>query len=514
MSELRRKILVAALLILAVILPLWPSFERPGLWMDEGALLVYPELIAKGQVPYRDFETFYGPANAWVLTAAYAVNGPNIFAERAVGLLYRVLLLTAIFALLQKRGTALAAGCVAVAGLLLIPSGLPAYAWIGGVACALWSLWFSLETESAQRSFCGGALAALALLFRPDFGPAMIAGGLPLFLLMPKPRRWTYLMGAAVGLVPYAWVTILAGPQEVLNNLVVFPVFHCNAGRHLPILSAPPFVLRLFFTHLAAVGLNITAGLVGIRRDRADVFARLLLGLGLLALGLTHQAAQRLDFGHVIAAALLSLTILPVSVLTLISQWRARPAGPGQAVVTCAAMVILLQVLAPPLGIITLNKLFDSVDGGVNYAVFLQHRGRVFPMRSPQNAIEVRAMLDRLETMATPGQRLFVGPADLRYTNYNDTFIYHLMPQLQPASYFLEMNPLSANRPNSRLAADVATADWLILSHYWDRWNEPNDSMKPGPDAPMQVVRNQFQICGSYDGYDLYRRRSPLALRN
>ena len=68
MPDLRRKVLVAALLILAVILPMWPSFERAGLQMDEGALLVYPELIARGQVPYRDFETFYGPANSWAIS--------------------------------------------------------------------------------------------------------------------------------------------------------------------------------------------------------------------------------------------------------------------------------------------------------------------------------------------------------------------------------------------------------------------------------------------------------------
>ena len=514
MPDVRRKILVAFLVICAVILPLWPSFERAGLAMDEGALLVYPELIAKGQVPYRDFETFYGPANSWLLSAAYAVGGPSIFSERAVGLLYRILILTAIFALVQQRSTTLAAGSVVVAGLLLIPAGLPAYAWIGAVVCALWSLWSSLKVESARRCFCGGALAALALLFRPDFGPAMMAAGLPLFLLMPRDRRLNYLAGVALGLAPYAWVTFLAGPQELLNNLVLLPVFQSSAGRHVPIFSAPHSVIALFFLHLAAVGLNVVAGLIGVRRDRADASARLLLGLGLLALGVTHQAAQRLDFGHMLSAALLSLTILPVSIVTFFSQWRAQPVRPHQAFFASAFVVTLLQIMAPTLASSTFAKLVDSVNGDVHYAVFVEHRGRMFPIRSPQVAVGVDAMLNHLETLATPGQRLFVGPADLRRTNYNDTFIYHLMPQLQPATYFLEMNPLSANRPNSRLAADVATADWLILSHYWDDWKEPNDSMEFGSEAPMLVVQSQFQLCGRYEGYDLYRRRSPLAARN
>ena len=511
MSDLRRKILVAALLIMAVILPLWPAFEEAGLSMDEGALLVYPQLIAQGAVPYRDFETFYGPANAWVLSGAYAFGGLNIFTERALGLLYRILILGAIFAVVQRRSITLAAGCVFVCAWLLIPLGLQAYACIGAMACALWSLWCALEVESPRRCFGGGLLAGLALLYRPDFGPAMIAAGLPLFLLMPKARRWQYLAGALTALLPFGWVTILAGPREVINNLVLFPVFQSSAGRHLPIFSVPPFLLSLFFAHLAAVAVNLVTSLMEIHRRRTDRFARLLLGLGLLALGLTHQAAQRLDAGHLVAPALVSFGLLPLSIFLLQARRSDQAMRHFHAFLASAAVVIPLQIIAPSMGIVTLNRLVDSVDGGVHYAVFVDHQGRSFPVSSPLVALGLDAMLEQLDRMATPGQRLFVGPADLRRTNYNDTFIYYLMPQLQPATYFLEMNPLSANRPHSRLAADVATADWLILDHRWDVWNEPNESVKYGSDAPMQVVRNQFQICGQFGNYGLFRRR-PIAL--
>jgi hypothetical protein len=511
MSDLRRKILVAALLILAVLLPLWPAFEEAGLSMDEGALLVYPQLMAQGAVPYRDFETFYGPANTWVLAGAYAFTGPNIFAERALGLLYRILILAALFTLVQRRSVTLAAGCVVVGGWLLIPLGLQAYACIGAMACALWSLWCALEVESPRRCFVGGLLAGFALLYRPDFGPAVIAAGLPLFLLMSKGRRWQYLAGAATALLPYAWVTMLAGPREVINNLVLFPVFHSSAGRHLPIFTAPPFLINLFFAHLAAVALNLITGLREIHRQRTDRFARLLLGLGLLALGLTHQAVQRLDAGHLVAPALVSFCLLPLSISLLLAGWRDRSLRVYHAFLVSAAVLLPLQMVAPSMGIVALNRLVDSLDGEVHYAVFVDHQGRSFPVSSPPAALALNDMLNQLDRMATPGQRLFVGPADLRRTNYNDTFIYYLMPQLQPATYFLEMNPLSANRLHSRLAADVATADWLILDHRWDVWDEPNESVKYGSDAPTQVVKNQFQMCGQFGNYGLFRRR-PVAL--
>src|SRR6266850_1100098 len=63
-------------------------------------------------------------------------------------------------------------------------------------------------------------------------------------------------------------------------------------------------------------------------------------------------------------------------------------------------------------------------------------RERSFPLKSIGQARATRKMLDQLKKSSSPEQRLFVGPLDLRRTNYNDTFIYHLMLQLRPATYF------------------------------------------------------------------------------
>jgi hypothetical protein len=133
-------------------------------------------------------------------------------------------------------------------------------------------------------------------------------------------------------------------------------------------------------------------------------------------------------------------------------------------------------------------------------------RDRQFPIRSL--AAEAQKVVAFIETHAAPGERLFVGTGDLRLTYVNDTFIYHLLPWLSPATYFLEMNPLSANRPNSRLASDVASADWLVLNHVWDDSREPNLSTQPGSDAPNEVVRTQFDLCGRTGPFEVYRKRA------
>ncbi len=512
MDTSRRKFLVALLVVLAFLVPLWAGFEQPASPMDEGSLLVYPELILKGKLPYRDFETFYGPANLSILSAVYAGLGPNILVERGVGLTYRVLALVAIFALIQRYDTALAAGCMIVAGFLLLPLRLPAYAWIGGVTCALWSIVMAAKPESTRRCFLGGLFAGLALLFRPDLGPAVIISALPLFLLMTA-RRWSYLSGAVLALLPLGGLTMVVGPHQIINNLFLFPVIYSNPARYLPLFSAERYVIYLFFAHVVAVGANVLAGIIAIRADRCDPARRLVLALALLGLGLTHQVAQRVDVWHVLFAAFVSLGLLPLSIFVMQAHFRAIQPRGAHALLATAAVLVSLESIAPELAATARGDVVASVSGEAKDIIFMEQHGRGFPFSSMQEALMIGKMFDRLKDIASPGQRLFVGPADLRRTNYNDTFIYYMMPQLQPATYFLEMNPGSANRPNSRLAEDIASADWLVLNHELDGLNEPNESVKLGSDLPMRVVHDQFNLCGRYGSRDLYRRRKPAVTK-
>src|SRR5438105_7935058 len=127
---------------------LWPAFQSPAVPMDEGMVLVYPEMILKGHLPYRDFESITGPGNSLILAAAYETFGTNIFVERAVGLIYRVLIVAAIFGIAQRWGTFIAAGCAFTAMLLLGSTDLWANTWYPGVSFALCVLWALADVRS------------------------------------------------------------------------------------------------------------------------------------------------------------------------------------------------------------------------------------------------------------------------------------------------------------------------------------------------------------------------------
>jgi hypothetical protein len=70
------------------------------------------------------------------------------------------------------------------------------------------------------------------------------------------------------------------------------------------------------------------------------------------------------------------------------------------------------------------------------------------------------------------------------------------------------MDPGVANRDDSGLADDLASADIAILSSVWNGWEEPNDSRDFGSAEPNRVLRDQFCLVNSYgDGlYELYEK--------
>jgi hypothetical protein len=474
--------------------------------MDEGSLLVYPEMVQHGAVPYRDFETFYGPANPYLLAVTYSIFGTNITVERTVGLLYRGLILIALFGLTRPWGTPIATGCLLVAGILLLPLGVVAYAWFGAMACAISFIWALATPGSNWRCWAGGLLAGLALVFRQDVGPAVILAALVLLQPLPWSQRLRFVAGAALGLVPFALLLFLSGAEQLVNNLFLYPVIRCGPGRRLSLFSAEPYLARVLFAQVLAAAVNIIVWFLAVRAHPKERGTRVLLALSLLGAGVIPQAWQRLDLWHLLFVAFLVIGILPLTLFSLISRRSGERFPTLIPLAATLVVVALLSAIAPLLPGIAVADFREGLQTTPAGSVFLHQAGRSFPVGSPETVVSIGRLLDELDRLSKPGERLFVGPADLRRTNYCDTFIYHLAPKLRPATYFLEMNPLSANRPGSRLASDVASADWLVLNRAWDVANEPNRSVEYGSTEPGDIVRERFLPAGRSGSYLLFRR--------
>lgn len=505
----RGSVLVGILVLFAALFPFWGTFDSPGMNMDEGMLLLYPERVLKGDLPYRDFETFYGPANIYALAGVYSVFGVSLEVERAVGLIYRALLLGGIFLFMRRWGSTLAALGTMIAAFFVLATNLLAFAWLGGVACVLWSLLCLAGNPQPWRVGVAGFLAAMALLYRQDLGLAVIASALPLFLLMSARQRWIYLGSAALGMMPLLLLATATGIGPLVDNLFLYPVVISNPGRRLPLSVAPDELVFLFCLHVGAAVCAVVTGFLLCRENRQSTDARLFLAFALLALGFTHQGMQRADSIHVTMTAFLSMAMLPASFAILARRARLEVPPLGWALAGGATVVAMLASGAPDHCELYLEKHKAVFSTEPSTVKMVRVRDRQFPAFISSHSQHVVSFL---EEQTKPGDRLFVGTGDLRRAFANDTFIYHLLPWLQPATYFLEMNPLSANRPDSRLARDVASADWLVLNRAWDFPREPNLSCKNGPNAPNEVVRTQFEWCGGSGPYQVFHRRHTAAV--
>jgi len=117
------------------------------------------------------------------------------------------------------------------------------------------------------------------------------------------------------------------------------------------------------------------------------------------------------------------------------------------------------------------------------------------------------AMIPTLDRLVRPGDRLFVGPTDLRRTVTSEAWLYALYPEAVPGTYFIEMDPGIANARGSRMAADLRRSDVVVLSRIWQEWNEANDSSRPGDPTPDRVLRERFCPVGTFaPWFDVYRR--------
>jgi hypothetical protein len=484
--------------ILALGLAAILTLNSAGSMQDEGALLAYADRVLHGAVAHRDFETYYGPGMPWVLAGAFAVAGHHVLVERAVGMLLELVVTLGMVSVGLRFGTrqGVIAGLLSAAVLICVTPPI-ASPLLAAVALAVVSLRLAAFADLSRsrwpwRYMCAGALAALAITFRIDFAVAVLVSILPLLAGRGRASLW-YLAGMAAGLVPLAVHLVIASPGTVVT-LITSDAPRALGARRLPLPPTDPAARVELAVLLLAITLDIAAAAVMWRRARASDGTRLVAALALLPLAMLPGILQRADEYHLLPAMIVPVALLALSVPVLVQRGR-RPSvrirPSSLAYVLCAATLAIAVV----------HTTVQQTPG-----VAVDNQGRSFPVGAA-DAGEAQAVLTDVDRIARPGQRLFIGPMDMRRTNYTATYMYFLLPQLVPATYYQEMEPLSANGPGSHLAADVASADVLVLTTKWDDWSEPNQSSTYyGPAAPNQVVEKSFCLRAQQGTFSVFTR--------
>ena len=507
-------------------------------------MLVFPELVLEGMVPNRDFLHLYGPGSLWVLAALYGVLGTTLEVQRAVGFLQLAGIVFGVLALLRPWGWRLAVlGATAAAVVILPPTGFTAMAWVGAVALGLWSVVAGLAAlpgsvdpsgdqngppsgprrpeGTTKRVVLAGLLGAAALLYRPDLVVAVVGAGIVIGLGLAGRDRIRYAVAFVAGCATFLVHVALAGPGNVIRGMLYEPVVQLRAGRSLPLpptwddldgflqragrLDEPPWPLpspespQQLFVWLGALvvaaALLLLAGVLRFRRT-GD---RHLLAMAVFAAGLLPQAMQRPDSTHLAWVSCVGFGLLPAALVEL------RPLGRRPLAAGLVPLLLLLWVLPH----FTFRSYADAVAQGFgvrprNVGV-MERGGRIFYYGRQDAVAAVGELLEHVEEVSEPGDRLFVGTGDLRKTPYSEAFLYYLLPELVPGTRFIEMDPGVANGDGSGMAQDLAASDVVILSSIRDDWNEPNDSRLLGSTESTEVLDRFFCQVGSY-GTGLYGR--------
>ena len=524
---------------IAVALP--ALYRAVGSSMEEGFMLVFPERVIKGDIANVDFLHLYGPGSLHLLSSWMQVFGISLTAERSFGLLQNLLIVTGLMVLTRPWGKKLST-LVGLFSLVFVftPVGIQALAWNGGVGIALWSVVFAiravhrseLQLSSRTAWALSGLLAGLALTFRPDLGLALLL--VFAWALWKRPRRTVMHCagGVVVGLTSL-WVHLLqAGPTAIVRGIILDPVIHLRPGRELPSppswyylqgalqvisekfapwwglpsLSAPKQLFMWFFM-LPIVAFFVTVVAYRLRkRSFAPVPQRFttLFVAGLFGIGLLPQAYQRPDSAHLLWVSLISWPLLLIALYEVIGMRNHRIHPTARIMTATTSLALLILLVCPFYTVRTYTDLVWRSVTGKTDVLEISRGDRYFYLGDTRPHIAATAVIRDLDQLSKPGERLFVGPVDLRNTSYSDAYFYHLFPDLTPATYFIEMDPGLADKEGSGLDAEVASADWLLLTRFWSQWIEPNESTKFGPDAPNQVVENNFCLRGSYQ-YDLVR---------
>lgn len=497
-----RALVTAVVIVFAAGLALVPAWRAPGTAMDEGALLVYPGQVLAGAVPHRDFETFYGPGNAWLLAGAYEVFGTSVETERAVGLVERLVMVSLVFALALNWGIVAASACAALAAAILPATFLDAGVNNAVLILSLIALGAAIrgvqerDASRARRWFLVAGLAVgITAFFRPDFAPAALISVASLVMLAgTRPAGWTFV-GLLIGLSPALAHVLVVGPLALKK--VIVDLIESGPARRLPVPPLASVTGVRFLALLAATAAFLAVG-TALTQRRRDADGRFVLAIGLFAVALMPYALSRLDDPHIITAGLVPVVLLPV-LWTIVAEnaRRQRLAATGAAIIAIAGGALSLAT-------ILVRSHGQALTGYRSFMV--EHEGRRFFFESQGIARGMEAVTSEASRLASPGDSLFVGPRDLRRTRYNETVLYYLLPSLPPASFYLELSPQTASRHESGLAEDVAGADFLILSRRLDRLLEGNDSGRLGSPKPNAVVERRFCARKQQDGFTLYQR--------
>ncbi len=342
---------IAMVLGACAVLWLWPFFYYNQLGGDEGIAFQGAVRMMEGQIPYRDFFSFYTPACYFLYAALFKTFGTTIAVARVLLLIYGAIF-SAIGYLLARRATG-RIGAIWVAALVTLMS-LPSrfqnlHSW-DSTATSLLTIYLAVsafERKSKVLTVACGFFAGATLMIDQARGAGLLLGlAIATYLLVwsacdPNRRSLTVAMIAGCAAPIVATLIYFAG-HGALGDMIagwIWPLRHYTAVNKMPfgyiywshaipeVYTSLNGMARLLFVMIVAgmmissvlplmvIALTIKQAISFLRQREEPTSAQILvITAGLITFGtfLGIWATGRRDFLRMAYIAPLFLTLLPL----------------------------------------------------------------------------------------------------------------------------------------------------------------------------------------------------------
>ncbi len=241
-DELERATVV--LLFLGCLAYLWAFRRFTSMEPDEGIVLQGATRILAGQVPYRDFFSFYTPGSFYLVAAVFRVFGNSLVVARSslavAGAVCSVLTYLLCRRVCSRGVSAFAAILATVTGtafrfLVLHNCYSTLFACVAVYAAVRF-----IETQSSRWALSTGTFTAITFLFEQSKGGGLTLGLLLGFLLLgrftfARPRAFAEMTAgfACPFLITFVYFAAKHASSEMLRSWL-WPLRHYTAANHVP----------------------------------------------------------------------------------------------------------------------------------------------------------------------------------------------------------------------------------------------------------------------------------------
>ena len=438
---MNKKILFLIILLIINAAYYLPIMKSPLAPYDEGVIIVGAERVMKGQVPYKDFLTVYGPAQIYTLAALFKTFGITTTVERIYDIAIKSLLSLFIFLIIRLLSSNKTAIVGWIMSLVWIEysyfHAYPVYPAILFTFICIYCLLLHMKQDNLFYVVLGAVSMVCAILFRHDLGGlAAVAIALVLLLqkIMGRQKSWSPLIcyiatGVITAMPAIIYFVVASDIEAIFNDLILIPLDMVGTQQRLPYPPLSRYNLPFFvfpFVLLAGV-ITFFISLKG-KMGNTVVYGILLISL--VGIVFINQLWGRSDTIHLLPVALAGILLAPIlfhvlsSMLSLNSRlyW----------VFFVLFIITFAITLSKPI-----NKKMLFLPNNYNIAVVNPDIERAKYPFIPQ---DYKKVVSYIKKYTSKDDYIYVGVKNHDQFVFNDA-IFYFLSERKSATKYHELNP-------------------------------------------------------------------------